>query len=260
MILRLAIAALAILAAAPASARIQPSQFASFAFRQHPGAQLPLDAVLRDESGRQLRLGQVFGGKPAILILEYLHCPNLCGLVLGTTVAQMKAEHLQPGRDLQFVAISIDPRDRPEGAAAARAAYMARLGSASASGWHFLTGQESQVRRIANAVGFPYEYDPSLRQYAHPGGFVVTTPDGRIAQYFLGFDRKPGQLRSAMDKAAQGATQPPAYPLLCLCLGYDPQPGTVQALVLGIVRWASIAIALASLLALALLVRRRRPA
>lgn len=260
MKLRLALAVLAILAAAPASARIQPSEFAGFAFRQHPGAQLPLDAVLRDEAGRQVRLGQFFGAKPAIVILEYLHCPNLCGLVLGTTVAQMKAQNLQPGRDLQFVAISIDPSETAGDAATARAAYMARLGSTSTSGWHFLTGAEPQVRRVAKAVGFPYEYDQALGQYAHPGGFVVTTPGGRIAQYFLGFDRKPGQLRSAVESAARGITQPPAYPLLCLCLGYDPEPGSVQALVLGIVRWASIGIALASLLAIFLLIRRRHPA
>ena len=137
---------------------------------------------------------------------------------------------------------------------------MARLGSTSAAGCHFLTRPEPEVRKVATAVGFPYEYDQSLGQYAHPGGFVVTTPDGRIAQYFLGFDRKPGQLRSAVESAANGTTQPAAYPLLCLCLGYDPQPGTVQALVLGIVRWASIGIALASLLATFLLIGRRRAA
>lgn len=256
----LAIAALALAASVPASAQIQPSQFAEFAFRQHPGAQIPLDAVLRDESGRAVRLGQYFGRQPGIVILEYLHCPNLCGLVLGSTVARMTAQDLRPGRDLQFVAISIDPRDSPADGAEARRIYMARLGTTSTAGWHFLTGDPTQVRRVANAVGFPYQYDRSLGQYAHPAGFVVATPDGRIAQYFLGFDQKPGQLRAAITSAATGATKPAAYPLLCLCLGYDPQPGTVQAAVLGIVRWASIAIALASILAIFLLARGRRPA
>jgi protein SCO1/2 len=253
----MAVAALLLVASYPVSAQIQPSRFADFAFRQHPGEQLPLDAVLRDESGQPVRLGQYFGGKPAVVVLEYLRCPNLCGLVLGGIVAQLEAQHLEPGRDLQFVAISIDPRERPIDGAQARVRYMARLGSTSAAGWHFLTGEETQVRRVAGAVGFPYEYDKSLDQYAHPAGFIVTTPDGRIAQYFLGFERRPGQLRAAVQSAATGATEPPAYPLLCLCLGYDPQPGTVQAAVLGIVRWASIAIALASVLAIVVLARRR---
>lgn len=260
MSLRVAIAGLLLVASAPASARIQPSQFAGFAFRQHPGAQIPLDAVLSDESGRPVRLGQYFGREPVVVFLEYLRCPNLCGLVLGSTVAQMKAQQLRPGRDLQFVAISIDPREQPVDGAKARAGYMRRLGAQSPAGWHFLTGEEAQVRRVAGAIGFPYEYDPSIDQYAHPAGFVVATPGGRIAQYFLGFEAKAGQLRQAVESAATGATKPAAYPLLCLCLGYDPQPGTVQAAVLGIVRRASIAIALASLLVIVLLARRRRSA
>jgi protein SCO1/2 len=258
--LALAIAALLLAAGAPAAARVQPSQFADFAFRQHPGAQLPLDSALRDESGQAVQLGQYFGGKPVIVVLEYLRCPNLCGLVLGSTVAEMKAQKLAPGRDLQFVAISIDPRETPSDGQAARASYMGRLGATSPAGWHFLTGSEDQVRRVANAVGFPYQYDSSIDQYAHPAGFVVATPNGRISQYFLGFEQKGGQLRSAVESAAAGVTKPAAYPLLCLCLGYDPQPGTVQAAVLGIVRWSSIAIALASVLGIFILARRRRAA
>lgn len=253
-------AALLLMLAAPAPAQIRPAQFADFAFRQHPGAQLPLDAVLRDETGRSVRLGSYFGGKPAVVIMEYLRCPNLCGLVLGGIVSRMKAQKLQPGRDLQFVAISIDPRERPADGLAARGKYLASYGSASPAGWHFLTGDPGQVRRIASAIGFPYRYDKSLDQFAHPAGFIVATPDGRISQYILGFEQKPGQLKEAVASAAKGATKPPAYPLLCLCLGYDPQPGTVQAAVLGIVRNASLAILAGSILLIAFLARKRRNA
>ncbi len=255
---RRALVALLLVHSLPADAQIRPSQFADFAFHQHPGAQLPLDAALRDESGRPVRLGALFANKPAVVVLEYLRCPNLCGLVLGKITAEMKQQNLRPGRDLQFVAISIDPREKPSDGAAARADYMARLGSKSVAGWHFLTGDPREVKRIASAIGFPYKYDPSLDQYAHPGGFIVATPDGRIAQYILGFQQNPGQLRTAVEGAAGGVTKPAAYPLLCLCLGYDPQPGTVQALVLSIVRWVSIALALACVAMVFFLVRRRR--
>jgi protein SCO1/2 len=260
VILRVVCAALLLFLAAPGHARIQPSQFSEFAFHQHPGGKLPLDAKLRDEGGRPVRLGSYFGDKPVVLVMEYLRCPNLCGLVLSRIVADMQQQGLEPGRDLQFVAISIDPREKPEDGLAARGKYMARLGSSSAAGWHFLTGGAGEVKRVAEAVGFPYEYDESLDQYAHPGGFIVATPDGRISKYILGFESKSGELRSAVRTAAAGTTQPAAYPLLCLCLGYDPQPGTVQAAVLGIVRWVSIALALACIGLIAFLARRRRPA
>jgi protein SCO1/2 len=96
--------------AAPVTAAgLQPGQFGALAFRQHPGAQVPLNTVLVDESGRRVRLGPLLNGKPAVLVLEYLRCPNLCGLVLSGLVRDLKAAGLRPGRDLQFVAVSIDP-------------------------------------------------------------------------------------------------------------------------------------------------------
>lgn len=244
-------------AAAPAQA-IQPSAFASFQFRQHPGGQIPLDTMLRDENGQNVRLGSYFGRRPAILILEYLHCPNLCGLVLGGTVATLAQAHLQPGQDVEFIAISIDPRETPADGAAARGSYMARFGgkSGNASGWHFLTGSESAVRRIAGAVGFPYRWDPQLRQYAHPAGFVVATPDGRISRYMLGLQPTPDALKAAVFTAAHDKVEPPVHPLLLLCLGYDPQPGTVAASVIAALRIVGAAALLACVAMIAWLARR----
>jgi protein SCO1/2 len=249
---------LAFLPAAVSAQAIQPSAFASFQFRQHPGGQLPLDTMLRDETGQTVRLGSYFGRRPAILILEYLHCPNLCGLVLGGTVASLQQAHLQPGRNVEFVAISIDPHETAADGAAARGTYMTRFGEKTndPSGWHFLTGSEPTVRRIADAVGFPYRWDPALRQYAHPAGFVVTTPDGRISRYMLGLQPPPDALKSAVATAASDKVEPPVHPLLFLCLGYDPQSGTVAAAVIQALRIVGAVSVLLCLLFIARLARR----
>ena len=187
-----------------AGAQIRPSQFADFAFHQHPGAQLPLDAVLRDESGRPVRLGSLLGRRPLVVVLEYLRCPNLCGLVLGQITAQMKQQNLQPGRDLQFVAISIDPREKPSDGACGKRRLHGPPWLQVGAGWHFLTGDPGQVKRIACAIGFPYKYDPSIDQYAHPAGFVVATPDGESRNISSASRHKPGQLRTAVEGAAGG--------------------------------------------------------
>lgn len=248
-----------LLAAVPAAAArgLQPADFSSFQFRQHPGAQLPLDAGLRDETGRAVTLAAYFGRRPAVVILDYLHCPNLCGLVLGGTVASLAQAHLQPGRAVEFIAISIDPTEKPADGAAARDAYVKRFGGTNTAGWHFLTGPAPVVRRIADAVGFPYRYDPQLRQYAHPAGFVVATPEGRISRYLLGLQPPPALLKAAVTEAADDQVEPPAHPLLLLCLGYDPQPGTVAAAAFQALRIVAMAAVLGCLL---LVVRLARPA
>ncbi|MBA2919456.1 SCO family protein [Sphingomonas sp. MAH-20] len=244
------------IAAPSAGAGLQPAQFGALAFRQHPGAQVPLDTVLRDERGRPVRLGALLANKPAVLVLEYLHCPNLCGLVLSGLVRDLKAAGLQPGRDLQFVAISIDPSEGPADAARARAGYLGK--DANPAGWHFLTGPEAEVRRVADAVGFRYQFDKTIGQYAHPAGFVVLTPDGRIARYLLGFEHDPATLKTAVAEAARDQVEPPAHPLLLLCFGYDPQAGTIAYTAMQALRIAAVAAVVALALYLLASIRRER--
>jgi len=243
--------------AMPARAAVDPATFNSLAFRQHPGAQLPLDAALEDAAGRPVTLASALGGKPAVVVLEYLRCKNLCGLVLRGVVGGIASGGLSPGRDLNLIAISIDPREKAADAAAAQAMY-AKLIPNSAGGVRFFTGSADQVGRIAKAVGFPYRYDPQSGQFLHPAGFVVTTPTGRISRYLLGLNPAPGELKQAVAQAAADRVEPAAHPLLCLCFGYDPDEGSVAALTWQLVRWASMALVVAcAALVLSLSLRRR---
>ena len=246
-----------LLMAAPAQA-VDPAAFQQLSFRQHPGAQLPLDARLDDASGRPLTLGKAFDGRPAVLVLEYLRCKNLCSLVLSGAVQSIASAGLKPGRDLELVTISIDPRESAHDAAAAQAMYAQRL--QSADGIRFYTGSSEDVRAIASAVGFPYRYDKTTDQFMHPAGFVVTTPDGKISRYMLGLNPAPGELTQAVAEASHGDVEPPAHPLLLLCFGYDPDEGTAAALAMRLVRWGSAATVLGCLLLVGFLSLRRRPA
>ena len=250
-----------LLIAAPAQAAIDPSAFKDLAFRQHPGAQLPMEAQLVDSSGRQVTLGSELVGRPAVVVLEYLHCADLCSLVLNGATHAVADAGLIPGRDVDLVAISIDPRDTLRDAAAAQAMYARRFTSAdAASGVRFLTGRPDQVRKIASAVGFPYRYDRASDQFAHPAGFVITTPGGRISRYMLGLSPSPATLKQAVAEAALEKVQPPAHPLLCLCFGFDPDEGSVAALTWRLVRWASGGTVLALSALIGFLSLRRRAA
>lgn len=259
---RFALAAALLLVGTAADAQIQPDQFASLAFRQHPGGQVPLDAALIDEQGRPTSLGRVLDGRPAVLVLEYLRCRNLCGLVLRGATVSINGAGLEPGRDVELIGVSIDPRDQPRDAAAARAMYSGQFGDpvAASRGVRFLTGSPEQVSRIAAAVGFRYRYDRKSDQFAHPAGFAVLTPSGRISHYMLGLSPSASELRRAVQQASVNEITPPAYPLLCLCFGYDPDEGTVAALAMRLVRIASVGLVLGCIALVAFLSLRRRAA
>jgi protein SCO1/2 len=204
------------------------SQLDDLAFHQHLGAPLPLDTPLRDEDGRNVTLGTFFGhDRPVVLVLDYLHCKTLCGFVLSDLVRSLDHVPLAAGKDFDVLAISIDPHDGPADSRAARARYLAR--TAHPGGWHFLTGNDADIHRIAAAVGFPYLYDADADQYAHPAGITVAAPTGTVARYILGVDYAPLDLRLALTEAAHGAISTPATALLLLCYCYDPATGRYSA-------------------------------
>jgi protein SCO1 len=194
------------------------SDISSLSFRPHPGVRLPLTTPLVDETGHAVELGDYFTKSPVILVLEYLRCISLCGVTLRNLVADgLNAVPLEPGRDYQLVAISIDPRDNSADAAAARAKYAALLDRGSGAGMHFLTASPDAVRKIAETVGFPFRYDALLDAYIHPAGFVVAAPDGTISRYLEGVAISPRELVGALADAEQDKSQGPLTRLLLLC-------------------------------------------
>jgi len=215
--------ALTIVAAQAAPSSIQPPALASLTFEQHPGAALPLDVSLRDEAGRPVRLGAYFGSRPVVLVFDYLHCPNLCGLVRTDLAQALRNVPLAAGRDYDVVAVSIDPAETSADASAAKTHDATT--NAGVAEWHFLTGQESEIRRLADAVGFRFKRDAAIGQFAHPSGIIIAGSDGKISRYLLGIDFKPRDLRLALTDSPNTTIPSPANALLLLCYHYDPQTG-----------------------------------
>ena len=223
-----------LLSSAGTSRVLAADDLSEFAFRPHPGAHLPLAAEFADEQGRTVRLGQFFTGKPIVLVLDYLRCQTLCGVTLQNLVAALDTLPLDAGRDFGVVVLSIDPRDKPADVEAAKVKYLAGYHHSSANdGWHFLTGPQGMVRTVADAVGFPYRYEPELDQYIHPAGFVLAAPDGNISRYLLGVDIRPAALRGALADAARDRVVGLVERLLLLCHGKDPNLGPYSLMIEG---------------------------
>lgn len=246
-------AAVATIAPAAASAG---NEYADLAFQPHPGAALPLDTALLDEQGRPVTLGSYFIGKPVVVVLEYLRCTTLCGVTLERLIAALQGLPLTAGRDYSLVAISIDPRDSPAKAAEAKAGYLAGQPRPEPAGIHFLTGPEQAVRRVADAVGFPYRYDEVLDQYIHPAGFVVAAGNGTISRYILGVGAETAGLQAALSDAAQGRSLDPLTRLLLLCRGHGLPLGRYTVPIEAAFTLANLA-AIGGLVAVFAMIRRR---
>ena len=65
--------------------------------------------------------------------------------------------------------MSVNPGETPAQAADAKGKMLTLYRHpGSDAGFHFLTGREENIKKLADAVGFRYTYDPAIAQYAHP--------------------------------------------------------------------------------------------
>jgi protein SCO1/2 len=205
---------------------------------QRLGEQVPLDLHFVDEIGQEVELRKYFTGKPVVLVLAYFQCPRLCSVVLNGLTDGLRQVYYEMGKDYTVLTISFDPREKPELAAAKKTTYVESYGRPGAEkGWHFLTGDEPQIKRLADAVGFRYAFDAKKGEYSHGSGIMVLTPQGKVSCYFYGIDFPPGQLALGLEDASAGTIGSPiARPLRLLCFGYDPVTGRYTLMAMRLVR------------------------
>ena len=226
---------------------------------QKIGQQLPLDLMFRDETGRDVKLGQFFGARPVVIALAYYECPMLCTQVLNGMTGALKTLSFDAGREFEVVVVSIDPKDNFRLAANKKLTYVEHYGRpATAAGWHFLTGTDASIKPLADALGFRYAYDANLRQYAHGAAIYVATPKGVVARYFMGIDFAPRDLRLALVEASNNQLGSVADKVLLLCYHYDPSTGKYGAATLTAVRIGFIATVAGFLTFLFVSLRRER--
>jgi protein SCO1/2 len=219
-----------------------PGILQEIGFDQRLGEPLPLDAHFRDETGKDVRLGDYFGKRPVVLSLVYYQCPMLCTLSLNGLSGALKVLSFVPGQEFEVVTVSFDPREGPVLAAAKKKAYMSRYKRpGAAGGWHFLTGDKPAIDRLTRAVGFRYVWDDETRQFAHPAGILVATPEGRISHYLFGVEYSPKDLRLALVASGEGQIGNVVDEVLLYCYRYDPLTGRYSAQVMRVVRLAGLA-------------------
>ncbi len=222
-----------------------PQVLQKVGIEQKLNEQLPLDAVFKDENGKEVKLGEYFGkGRPVILALVYYECPMLCNEVLNGLTGSLKSLTFDTGKDFDVVAISFDAgeNDKPELTKNKKESYMKRYGRpGTESGWHFLTGTQGEIDKVTKAVGFNYQWDEQSKQFAHAGGIMFATPEGKLSRYLYGIDYAPKDIKFAVMESADNKIGSSAEQLMLYCYHYDPATGKYGLSIMKIMRLGGVA-------------------
>lgn len=200
-------------------------------------AQVAPDLSFKDDTGRDVRLGEYFGKRPIVLALVYYKCPMLCTMALNELTKAMNSMKMNCGEQFDVLTISFDPSETPADAADRKRQYLRAYRRPSAdAGWHFLTGDQPNIDRLTKAVGFRYAWDPKYKQYAHASALIILTPEGKTARYFYGIDYSPADLQLSLDEASHGKETSTADRILLYCFHYDPTTGRYSLIIMRLVQ------------------------
>ncbi len=190
---------------------------------------IPLDATFRDHEGNTVTLGSLWhSDRPALLQFVYYSCATVCDVALNATASVLVQQPRTVGVDVDVYTISMDPRDTPRAASDARGRILGRYGRAEAAqGWHFLVGDEQQIARVAQAVGYRFRWDESSQQFAHPGVLMVLRAGEapRVGRYLFGIEHTSNDVRMGLAEAADGRTLDPVESALLYCFRFDAHEG-----------------------------------
>jgi len=205
----------------PAAAHETTAVKANVALDEKLGAVIPGDISLRDENGNPVNLKALID-KPTIIAPVYLHCAHTCPLLLtGLAGALGKLDLVQPGKDYRVITLSFDEREGPAIAREKKPNYIAAVGHPfPESEWMFLTGDNTNIRKLTDAVGYTFQRDGE--DFSHPIAIIVLAPGGTVTRYLSGVTFLPFEITMAVNEAAQGRIGSPAGRVLSYCFSYDP--------------------------------------
>lgn len=182
------------------------------------------EAVFLDEAGQEVRISDLMDGEtPVILNFVYHECPMLCSLLLDGFSKTLQEMAFAPGAEFDVITVSFSASETPDVAARQKERYLASLDDSSAAeGWHFLTGTEDEIARLAESVGFQFRWVASQDQFAHPAALIFLSPEGRITRYLHGMTFTASDVRRAVVEASSGTVGSAVDRVLLYCFQYDP--------------------------------------
>lgn len=202
-----------------------PKELENIGFSDVTGKSLDLDIPFRDESGRTVKFSDFLTkGKPILLSPVYFKCPTLCNFHLNGVFKGLKALDWSLGKEYQYIAVSIDPKENESVAFPKKGAYLKEYGREGAeSGLHLLTGTQESIDALTKQLDFRYAWDAEAKQYIHASGVYVLTPEGKVSRIFQGIQLEPLDLKFAFLEASSGKIGSFVDKFALFCFQFDPR-------------------------------------
>ena len=195
------------------------------------GDMIPMSLQFRDTDGVLTELGSLFDGKqPVMLSFNYSDCPKLCSTQLQNMTQTLRAvkKKFKVNDHFQMISISIDPNEQTVRLRETEDKYIKQYNEpGTEDGWHFMTGKQAEIKKLADACGFRYRYIASQKYYSHPPVFILISPEGKIVRYIHGLNYEVATIEQALIESAEGKIGSPinwlSYGLGCYV--YDESSG-----------------------------------
>lgn len=214
-----------------------------------------------DERGYPFQLRQLFpGSQPVVLMLGYYSCPAMCAQVLDATLRALSNISLQPGEHYRLLSVSIDPSETAEIAKARKDAFLPRLlKTGGDDAWRVLVGDEANVKKLSQTVGFNYYWADVTKQFAHPPSLIFLTPQGKVSRIIVNTYFEPDDVRLAIVEASEGRLGTLWDEVRLNCLTFDPRTNTYSLAAMTIMRVAGgVTVVVLGLMIWIMLRRERR--
>lgn len=227
---------------------------------QKPGAQVPLSATFKDESGKLVTFGSLLQGRPIVVLPIFYRCTGVCNIELqGVLNALMKDPKLVPGRDLDIVALDINPKEGPDLARAKKESTLDEYGKPkTAAGWHFLTGDMANIRAVTDSMGFGFDYNAEKDQVNHPSGVMVLTPKGQVSTYMLKGTYQPEAFEQDLALAKKSKIAAKSSDIFFGCIHVDPLTGRRSLVIQKVMQLLGVVTVAALVLSIAVMSLRSR--
>jgi len=190
------------------------------------GSVVALDTLFKDETGREVKLENLFG-KPVVLLPVYFSCTSVCGFLQADLAKVLNQVGPVPGKDFNIITLSFADDEGQTDAATAKHNYNNLIKREfPLENWSYLTGDKDNIQKLTNSLGY-YFIKKSEHLYIHPSALVVLSKDGKIIRYLYGPNFLPFDLGMALSEAEKGT---PGISIkrgvLSFCFDYDPAKKT----------------------------------